>query len=313
MNRKNNINTELKNSFTLYLVSSYMYKTFLATLFSFLPLLVVAQREKDTFKIYFDLSVSALNTAAEKKIDLLIYNDKILTGSNVMIIGYADYLGTEKRNQNLSMMRAKSVKDYLVKYGINENDIKVCMGRGEIERTGMTDKQGFPTDRRVEIVVNNASKRKIADKAKSKYRKDTIIKRNIASLDEMKKLKPGSLFLLKNVYFPPDRHTISPESNVTLEHLYRVLKDNTKIKISIEGHVCCITSDAPDALDIDTYEPVLSVNRAKEIYNYLVSRGIDSTRLKYTGFGKRKPLVQYEQTEEDAEKNRRVEIRIIDN
>jgi outer membrane protein OmpA-like peptidoglycan-associated protein len=105
---------------------------------------------------------------------------------------------------------------------------------------------------------------------------------------------------------------MKPESMEALEKLYSVLKNNPNLKISIEGHVCCVR-DAPDALDIDTYEPHLSVNRAKAIYNYLVEKGIDPGRLTYVGYGRRRPVIEVEQSEEDAEKNRRVEIRITDN
>ncbi len=55
------------------------------------------------------------------------------------------------------------------------------------------------------------------------------------------------------------------------------------------------------------------MNRAKAIYNYLVSKDIDASRLRYEGFGKRRPVVAFESNEEDAKKNRRVEIRILDN
>ena len=271
-----------------------------------------AQRARDTFKLYFDLGVPGLNSKAEKKIDLLIYNDKIINGSNVVIVGYADYLGTEGFNKNLSMQRAKNVRDYLVKYGINANDIKMCLGKGEVELRGVANSDGSPTDRRVDIVVNNRTRAHTDVKPSGKPGKDTLIKVALGNIDDMKRLKPGTLFLLKNVYFPPDRHVIKPESVETLEKLYVVLRDNPKLKISIEGHVCCI-NDAPDALDIDTYEATLSVNRAKEIYNFLVRKGIDSKRLRYVGFGKRKPIIQFEKTEEDANKNRRVEIRITEN
>jgi outer membrane protein OmpA-like peptidoglycan-associated protein len=90
------------------------------------------------------------------------------------------------------------------------------------------------------------------------------------------------------------------------------MRQNPNLKISIEGHVCCI-KDTPDALDIDTFEPQLSVNRAKAIYQYLTSRGIDTSRLSYIGYGRRRPMVDPELSEEDAEKNRRVEIRILEN
>jgi outer membrane protein OmpA-like peptidoglycan-associated protein len=64
---------------------------------------------------------------------------------------------------------------------------------------------------------------------------------------------------------------------------------------------------------VDTYEPILSVNRAKEIYNFLVDKGIEASRLSYAGFGRRRPVVVEEMNEFDAEKNRRVEIRITEN
>lgn len=290
-----------------------MYKALLSILCSVSLLPAFAQRETDTFRLYFDLGVPALNQSTEKKIDLLIYNDKIISGSTVMIIGYADYLGSEGFNKNLSMRRAENVKKYLVKYGLNANDIKVCVGKGQIEREGMKDKEGYPTDRRVDIVVNNKVKiRQYADNTPKISKKDSGKPPTTTNLDEIKRMKVGSVILLKNVYFPADRHVIKPESVETLDKLYAILKDNPKLKISIEGHVCCI-SDAPDALDIDTYEPYLSVNRAKEIYNFLVHKGIDPKRLRYVGFGKRKPVVEHEITEEDAEKNRRVEIRVVEN
>jgi len=274
-----------------------------------------AQRGTDTFKLYFDLNVPVLNQKMEKKIDLLIYNDKILSGSSVTIIGYADYLGSEAYNKGLSMKRAENVKSYLVKYGINPDDIKLCIGKGKVDREGMTDKAGYQIDRRVDIVMNNRTKKKPhPDKVKpgGTPRKDTTNRVYVTNIDEMKTLKPGSVFQLNNVYFPADRHIMKPESNATLEKLYVVLHDNPRLKISIEGHVCCIR-DAADALDIDTQEPILSINRARAIYQYLVLKGIDPKRLTYRGFGRSHPVIQNELTEEDAEKNRRVEIRVVEN
>ena len=82
----------------------------LTILFSVLLYPAVGQRATDTFSLYFDLGVPTMNAGTEKKIDLLVYNDKIIIGSSVMIVGYADYLGSEQHNQNLSMERARNVK-----------------------------------------------------------------------------------------------------------------------------------------------------------------------------------------------------------
>ena len=291
-----------------------IYRSLLTILFCSLLVPAFGQKATDTFRLYFDLNVPSLNKSMENKIDLLIFNDKIISGSKVMIIGYADYLGTEGYNQDLSMKRAQNVKNYLVKYGLNANDIELCVGKGKIERSGMTSRDGYPVDRRVDIVVNNMVSRPVRKPATDKKgKKDTLSNVVLTNIEEMKKLRPGTTFQLKNVYFPADRHIIKPESYPTLVKLYTVLRDNPGLKISIEGHVCCITNDVADALDIDTQETTLSVNRAKEIYDYLVSKGIDPDRLKYAGFGKRRPVIKYERNEEDAEKNRRVEIRIVDN
>ena len=271
---------------------------------------VFGQKAIDTFKLYFDLNVSVLNDKMEKKIDLLVYNDKIISGSKVMIIGYADFLGSEGHNKDLSIWRAESVKAYLVENGVNASDITLCEGKGEIDRTSK-EKGGFPADRRVDIVVNNRVKTNISGlPGKDTGKKKPIVTANIS---EISKLGAGSVILLRDVYFPSDRHTISPESDATLERLYAVLDANPKLKISIEGHVCCINPEAPDALDIETGEAHLSVNRAREIYNYLVNRGIDPQRLTYAGFGRSRPVAPAEKTDEDKERNRRVEIRIISN
>ena len=229
------------------------------------------------------------------------------------------------------MQRAKNIKEYLIKYGINAEDIKMCVGEGEVIRKDMTDKEGNPDDRRVDIVVNNKFKRieqfrkpktgdhkpapGVADH-RTINNKDTaslVKKKKTVDLKELISLKQGQTLLLKNVYFPMGSHVIRPESYETLEKLYVILRDNPKLKISIEGHVCCIHFDEPDANDIDTNEPTLSLNRAKAIFTFLVNKGIEENRLEYIGFGKKYPIVAFEKTEEDAEKNRRVEIRIINN
>lgn len=311
-----------------------MYRFLLSLLVVLLTLPASAQQYLDTFRLFFDLNVPTLNKNAEKKIDLLIYNDKIISGSTIMVVGYADFLGSEQYNKNLSMQRAKSVKDYLIKAGIDPSEIKVCLGRGEIKRKDTTDKEGNPIDRKVDIVVNNkpirseqarhfssstASNSRTGKNASSNTPGPIAVNNSSTNstravdVKEIATLKEGQTLLLKNVYFPPGSHVIKPESYGTLEKLYETLKSNPNLKISIEGHVCCIHGDVPDALDIDTNEPILSVNRAKAIVIYLAKRGIAEDRLQFVGYGKQHPIVQFERTEEDAEKNRRVEIRVVSN
>lgn len=257
-----------------------------------------AQNENDTFKLYFDLNVATLNKAAQHTIDLLIYNDKIMPNSALTIVGYADYLGTEGYNQALSEQRAENIAGYLGQYGISKKNIKHCIGRGEVERKGLSGKEGYPTDRRVDIVVNGTGNQHAGPH------------KVMPSMD-LSTYQSGQTFVLKKIYFFPESHRVKPESMPVLQTLYNTMIENPKLKIRIEGHVCCII-DYPDAVDMDSHDSHLSVNRAKSIYDYLVEKGISKSRLQYAGYGKSRPIVAHERTEEDADKNRRVEIRILE-
>lgn len=278
----------------------------------------------DTFCIYFDLNIPSLNKNAQNKIDSLIYLDKLIPGSTIMIIGYADYLGSEGHNQKLSEDRAKNVQDYLLGYNFRKENVKICIGKGEVERNkhpkGIV---GFPTDRRVDIAIVKKDK-PIAKKVKAAPK--TIVppvakKVDVTpvapvapakgNMDDISSYHAGDAILLKNLYFLPQRHAMTLESKPTLDKLYEILKANPLLKIQIEGHVCCI-KDFDDAMDIDNNDNHLSLNRAKQVYIYLVDKGISASRLKYVGYGRSRPVVENEETEEDANANRRVEIRILE-
>jgi len=90
------------------------------------------------------------------------------------------------------------------------------------------------------------------------------------------------------------------------------LKANPTLKIELGGH----TDTRGDAAE----NQVLSQNRAKAVYDYLVKQGIDAKRMTYKGYGETKTIISDEQiakmtSEKEKEKahqeNRRTEYRII--
>jgi outer membrane protein OmpA-like peptidoglycan-associated protein len=94
------------------------------------------------------------------------------------------------------------------------------------------------------------------------------------------------------------------ESRGKLYQLLLVLQQNKKLKINIQGHLCCVLSDKKD----------LSTQRAKAIYKFLEFNKIDKNRMSYQGFGSTIPLFSIpEKNESEREANRRVEIEIIEN
>ena len=83
------------------------------------------------------------------------------------------------------------------------------------------------------------------------------------------------------------------------------------LKIEIQGHICCQKEDIRKEYNVEG-GILLSINRAKAVYNYLVKNGIAPARMTYEGYGgfhKRYPL---EQNRYEREMNRRVEILILE-
>jgi outer membrane protein OmpA-like peptidoglycan-associated protein len=111
----------------------------------------------------------------------------------------------------------------------------------------------------------------------------------------------GTVVTLRNVFFDFDKAELKPESFVELDKLAAYLRTNT-IRIEIGGHT--------DDQGSDDYNDRLSENRAKAVYDYLVSKGIPADRLQYKGYGKRVPVASND-TDDGRAANRRTEFKIV--
>ncbi|MFC0183932.1 OmpA family protein [Pseudarcicella hirudinis] len=113
------------------------------------------------------------------------------------------------------------------------------------------------------------------------------------------KIEKGKSIVLDNVYFLQGSFILQTESYPQLEKVTNMLKANPGVKIQISGHT--------DNVGDPRLNVALSENRAKVILNYLVSKGIDDSRLFYKGYGGANPVAPND-TEDNKKKNRRVEI-----
>lgn len=129
-----------------------------------------------------------------------------------------------------------------------------------------------------------------------------IIKEPVAIKELTKKITPGQVIRLDELYFQADNSTLSKSSNKVLDELYTFLAKNKSVKIEIGGH----TNGVPS----DEYCDKLSRARAKEVADYLTGKGIIKNRIIYKGYGKRNPLAS-DKTPEGRKKNQRVEIKIL--
>ena len=105
-----------------------------------------------------------------------------------------------------------------------------------------------------------------------------------------------------NIEFEFNKTTLTNDSKVYLNEIVGFLKNNKKVKVQINGHT--------DNVGSSETNKELSVGRAKAVFDYLVSIGIEENRLLYKGFGDAIPIASND-TDKGRSKNRRVEFQII--
>ena len=106
-------------------------------------------------------------------------------------------------------------------------------------------------------------------------------------------------YISLNILFETGKSAIQQESLPIVDQIYELMKSNSALKVSVEGH----TDNVGDAAS----NKKLSNDRAKAIVDALISKGIDKTRLSSVGWGQEKPVAD-NRAEEGRAKNRRVEI-----
>ncbi len=112
----------------------------------------------------------------------------------------------------------------------------------------------------------------------------------------------GSVLALNNLNFEQGKSKITSDSFEELNNLVNMLKDTPTMVIQLEGHT--------DFRGSPVKNLELSENRVQALKDFLVSNGIDKTRVLTKAFGGSQPLTQ-ENTPEARAQNRRVEVRII--
>jgi outer membrane protein OmpA-like peptidoglycan-associated protein len=108
--------------------------------------------------------------------------------------------------------------------------------------------------------------------------------------------------VIKGVNFATGKATLTKGSYKTLDQVVKVLQDYPSVKLEISGH-----TDDTGKHDKNVQ---LSQDRAESVKAYLVSKGIDESRLKAAGYGPDKPLIPGKSARARAA-NRRVEFNLI--
>ncbi|HEU5179615.1 MAG TPA: OmpA family protein [Candidatus Polarisedimenticolia bacterium] len=109
--------------------------------------------------------------------------------------------------------------------------------------------------------------------------------------------------VLEGVNFETNSAKLTEDSQSTLDHVAFTLKDWSKVRVEIGGHT--------DSQGDDEHNMELSQARADAVRDFLVSQGVDASRLTTRGYGEAEPIADNKSAKGRA-KNRRVELTKLD-
>ncbi|ESU28849.1 hypothetical protein FLJC2902T_14460 [Flavobacterium limnosediminis JC2902] len=233
---------------------------------------------QEKFTVYFDSAIHQVAIGSNEKLTKWMSENK--NAEVLKIYGYCDSIGSNGYNDKLALRRVNSVLKTLRANAIGLSDKLETKGFGK----RLEQSEVLADNRKVEIYFQT---------------KEEKLSSKIAQV------KVGDKLRLMNLNFYGRSGVVLPKSVPVLAELLQIMRQTPKLKIQIQGHICC--QPQGDVEDISTL-------RSKTVYNYLAKNGIDTNRLSYKGFGSSMPLYPIpEQNDFEREENRRVEIQIVEN
>ena len=230
----------------------------------------LSAQEKGTYSVYFEFDKFTIN---ENQISCItdLLKDAKTPFDAIQLFGYCDDRGSADYNDKLSIKRVASVQKILIANGIALNKIFVCEGRGRV------------------IIAKDSLKnlQKIRDKNR---RVDLIFTSKTIYTSFPENPKVGDLIILDKIEFEMGSSIVSLKAKKELDKNIVLLQKHKSLRFEIRGHVCCTSSKYNDAIDQETDERNLSINRAKNVFTYLRLKGINPYRMTFKGYGNKFPL-----------------------
>lgn len=278
-------------------------------------------KAQEQFSVYFETNKFSLVSAEIENLNKwIIANPKMKI---VAINGFTDKDGSNALNDTLSQKRVVYIYDYILNKVTIRSDFKTRSFGENQAKNGDKSK-----NRRVDIyyilekdlareneILGIKEKNKVTEiKPVISYPKFFKVQNpngtvsnfelDTQFMQQITEAKPGDKLQIKNLNFQFNTFAVTNDSRGKLYELLLVMQQNPKLKIQIQGHICCNTSN----------KETLSTQRAKAIKEFLKFQGIDTNRMTYIGFGSTVPLFSLpEKNEQERAANRRVEILILDN
>jgi len=107
---------------------------------------------------------------------------------------------------------------------------------------------------------------------------------------------------LQDIHFKFDKYDLDNDSRKVLQQNAKFLKKNPSVKIEIQGHC--------DERGTNNYNTALGQRRANSTKKFLVSLGVDASRLNIISYGEEKPFC-FDSNESCWFKNRRAHFMVV--
>lgn len=266
------------------------------------PFISISQTKKpDSLQLFFDSAKFSITEEHKTQLQTFFKDIKLDEVLQIRIKGYTDFIGNHVYNNKLSKKRAKATYAYVT----NNYQFKAIaqQGLGELddEITEATIEGGNSKHRKVDLILSY-------EKPKEVY---VSLTRKQRYLSQLPKLTVGEKLRIQYTNFHISTANITNASKEDIEGIIKILKAYPKLKVSIEGHVCCGDKEEYKSKIANEENLVLSTERAKNIYNTLIKKGIKANRLSYKGYGFTRPLDFPESTIQIQKENRRIELKVL--
>jgi outer membrane protein OmpA-like peptidoglycan-associated protein len=273
------------------------------SLLFFLVIFLIASTEQaaaqivhaDTLVLHFAFNRSTVRPADSVAV-VGYFQDTAHTGmDSVHIIGYTDTVGSERYNVRLSQRRALAVVA-LAGVFVPASCVRSL---GQIEARGEADP--LPGD-------DSLSRRALLI---FYYPVKPAPAAPVVRVDTPQRVKlpgdPDTVISLNHINFIANKAELTEAAFEALPSTVANLRAFKDRYLEIDGY--CNQPGPP--LPTTDILFILSVNRAKYIYHYLITQGFEPSHLSYKGLGNASPVNSHPVTKDEMDQNMRVEVKVF--
>jgi outer membrane protein OmpA-like peptidoglycan-associated protein len=220
---------------------------------------------------------------------------------SITITGFTDTVGTVGYNKILSLMRARHIAAWFSEVSAHDESYA-----GKIRVQAMGKQRPVSTidslNRRVELrfyyrlAVNGTAKNPDGDAVGLKDTSAAVARGGVID----------TVVTLVNIFFVQNSPELTSSSRMAMPSVINSLKRYKDRNLRILGNC-----NSPGAV-LESYDPlfILSVNRARVVYEYLIREGFDAQKLSYKGLGNSVMKNPHPYTREQMEENMRVDVEV---